>query len=165
MSKGDLIAIGTDGTGEKYSIAEKPKAKHPGGRPTLYSQELANEICSQLAFGKSLRRVCEADDMPEGRTVWRWLTEKPEFSQQYARAKEEAADALADDIQNIADKTLTGEYDPQASRVAIDAYKWTASKLKPKKYGDKLDMTTNGKDLPSPILGGLTTSTEAALTE
>lgn len=95
--------------------------------------------------------------MPEGRTVWKWLNTKPEFVQQYTRAKEEAADALADDIQNIADKTLTGEYEPQASRVAIDAYKWTASKLKPKKYGDKLDMTTNGKDLPSPILSTVAT--------
>ena len=73
----------------------------------------------------------------------------------YARAKEDSSDALADDIQDIGDKVLTGEYEANNARVAIDAKKWIASKLKPKKYGDKLDMTTNGKDLPTPILGGL----------
>ena len=149
--KGDLVAIpkGED----SFAItpkAEKPKNK--GGRPSLYTQELADEICSRLADGESLRKICRDDAMPEGRTVWKWLRKHEEFVQQYARAKEEAADSLAEDIQNIADKTLSGDYEPQASRVAIDAYKWTASKLKPKKYGDKIDHTTNGKDMPMPII-------------
>jgi hypothetical protein len=69
------------------------------------------------------------------------------------RAKEEAADALAEDIIEIADEARQMRIDPNSARVAIDAYKWTASKLKPKKYGDKVDLTTNGKDMPTPILG------------
>lgn len=130
-------------------VVDKPNV---GGRPTSYNPETANYICAELAQGRSLRSVLLDEGMPVGQTVFSWLRTFPEFLEQYARAKEESADSLADDIQDIADKTLRSVYDPQAARVAIDAYKWTASKLKPKKYGDKLDMTTNGKDLPMPIL-------------
>lgn len=145
---------------------------NPVGRPTDYTQELADKICAQLAQGDSMRTVCVADDMPAMTTMFRWLREKPEFKQQYEKAKEEAADALAEDMLDIADDAsndwmvvhrkddsegwqLNGEH-VQRSRLRIDTRKWIAAKLKPKKYGDKLDMTTNGKDLPTPILGGLT---------
>lgn len=142
-----------------------------GGRPSTYSQELADTICEQLASGDSMRTVCRADDMPAMSTVFKWLREHKTFSEQYARAKEEAADALVEEIMDIADDgsndwmvyhgkddyegwKLNGE-NIQRSRLRVDTRKWVASKLKAKKYGDKIDMTTNGKDLPSPILGGL----------
>lgn len=92
-------------------------------------------------------------------TVFNWLGDetKKEFLEQYARAKEEAADALADDIQDISDKVLKKEYDPQAARVAMDGKKWIASKLKPKRYGDKLEVdnhhsgeVTFTNDVPRP---------------
>jgi len=81
--------------------------------------------------------------MPAISTVMLWLTQddKQSFSEQYAHAREAAADALADDIQDISDGVLKKKYDPQAARVAMDGKKWIASKLKPKKYGDKLDVT------------------------
>jgi hypothetical protein len=47
----------------------------------------------------------------------------------------------------VAQRTESGLLDPQAARVAISAYQWRASKLKPKKYGDKLDVTTDGQPL------------------
>jgi hypothetical protein len=80
-------------------------------------------------------------------TVWRWLRENADFRERYARAKEESADALSEDIKEIGEKTLKGEYDPQAARVAIDSYKWVAAKLKPKVYGDRIDMTSGGEKL------------------
>lgn len=138
---GDTKEQGTKlkpGTLKAADKLEVPKGK---GRPTDFTPELANEICARLSDGMSLRRVCEADDMPDRRTVFRWLNDNDDFSHQYARAKEEAADSLADDIEDIADGTLKGKYDPQAARVAVDAKKWIASKLKPKRYGDKLDLT------------------------
>jgi len=125
------------------------------GRPTKFSPELAASICEMLSEGMSLRTVCKHEGMPAMSQIFNWLNLYPSFQEQYTRAKEEAADALSEDIQAIADGTLKGTYDPMAARVAIDAYKWTASKLKPKKYGDKVDLTTNGKDLPSPLLGGI----------
>lgn len=122
---------------------------------TKYTDDIFNSICDKLADGMSLKRICQADDMPDKATFYRWINESKDLCDKYARAKEDSSDALADDIQDIGDKVLTGEYEANNARVAIDAKKWIASKLKPKKYGDKLDMTTNGKDLPTPILGGL----------
>jgi hypothetical protein len=121
------------------------------GRPSLYTPELAAELCKRLALGKSLRTVCKDDDMPGITTVFNWLHTHEDFVKQYARAKEEAADALVDEMLDIADDSSD---EPQSRRVRVDTRKWIASKLKPKRYGDKIDMTTNGKDLPAPILGG-----------
>lgn len=147
-------------------------AKHPGGRPSSYTQELADAICADLSMGTSLRTVCKSDDMPSIATVFNWFRKYPEFLEQYTRAKEESADAMAEDILDIADDATndymmrTGKDDTesyqlngehiQRSRLRVESRKWLMAKMKPKRYGDKLDMTTNGKDLPTPILGGLT---------
>ncbi len=108
------------------------------GRPTDYNEEIAAKICSIIAMGRSLRSIVSQDDMPSMTSVFKWLREKPEFAQQYARAKEEQADSLADELQDIADNP-TG--DVQRDRLRVDTRKWIASKLKPKKYGDKVDAT------------------------
>jgi hypothetical protein len=125
------------------------------GRPSKYTEELVDQICALLATGMSLKRVCEREEMPELKTVYNWLHNHDSFLQKYARAKQDSADAMANELEDIADRVLRGELDPNAARVAADIIKWSASKLKPKKYGDKLDMTTNGKDLPTPIYAGL----------
>ena len=104
------------------------------GRPTKYSKELVANICIKIANGKSLREICRATDMPALSSIFLWLTEYTAFSEQYARAKEEQSELFADEIVEIADN----EPDPQRARVKIDARKWVASKLKPKKYGDKI---------------------------
>ena len=120
------------------------------GRPSTYTQEIADEICGQLAEGTSLRTICLADDMPAKSTVFKWLREQEGFSDQYARAKEESADALVEEILDIADDgsndwmerenkdgstttVLNGEH-VQRSRLRVDTRKWIASKLKAKKY-------------------------------
>lgn len=139
----------------------------PAGRPTDYTQELADKICEQLALGYSMRTVCKAEEMPCPATVFSWLRKYPEFLEQYTRAKEEATDALADEITDIADDgsndwmeinkggykmTVLDREHVDRSKLRIETRKWIMAKMKPKKYGDKVDVTTNGKDLPSPIL-------------
>ena len=56
------------------------KVKNKGGRPTDYTQELADDICSQLADGLSMRTVCKPDSMPNKATVFKWLRTKEEFT-------------------------------------------------------------------------------------
>lgn len=107
------------------------------GRPTDYTNEIAAEICASIACGNSLRKVCDSEDMPAASTVFGWLTRHPDFVEQYTRAKEESGDADQDKLDEIAEKVLTGVFDPQAARVAADIIKWSASKKKPKKYGDR----------------------------
>jgi hypothetical protein len=138
--------------------AEQGEVVRAGGHS--FSDELAASICAMLAEGKSLRRVLKEPGMPAMSTVFVWLQNYPSFTEQYARAKEESADALADDIIDLAERVERGEVDPNAARVSLDAKKWSASKLKPKKYGDKVDLTTNGKDMPTPILGMLNITDE-----
>ena len=106
------------------------------GRPSKFSQEIADRICVELSKGKSLRKICEADDMPEDTSVRRWLAkeENTAFRLQYARARQEQADHYADEIIDISDT----EEDPQKAKVRIDARKWVASKLKPKKYSERM---------------------------
>jgi hypothetical protein len=114
----------------------------PGGRPSIYSQELADRICERLASGESLRAICLDDGMPSWPTISKWLNEKPEFVTQYARAREDQAEAHADRIIEIADDA---DIDPHHKRIMVDARKWVASKLKPKRYGDKLDLEHKGE--------------------
>lgn len=139
------------------------------GRPSNYSEKLANELCARLALGLSLRTVCKASDMPAVRTVFNWLGKHEDFVQQYTRAKEASADAMAEEILYITDTPKLGRettVKPDGGvetkkgdmlghrKLQVDTRKWLMAKLQPKKYGDKLDMTTNGKDFPTPILGG-----------
>ena len=127
------------------------------GRPSDYTPELGELICALLAEGISLRTVCLDDDMPDKSTVFRWLRIHEPFRDQYAIAKAEAADALVEEMLDIADDGSNdwmkrhgkGEEESwvhngestQRSRLRIDTRKWIASKLKPKKFGDQLALT------------------------
>ncbi len=116
------------------------------GRPSDYTQEIADEICTRLANGESLRAICAADRddfMPAMGTVFRWLAdpERASFREQYAMAREVQAETMADEIVSIADGTGMGVEEKVAlsarDRLRVDSRKWVASKLLPKKYGDK----------------------------
>jgi hypothetical protein len=131
------------------------------GRPSKYSNAMADRICERLVNGESLRAICRDGKMPDASNVFRWLRAKPSFREQYARAKEEQADTLADDILDIADNaendwmasnapgnkgwTINGEA-VQRSKLRIDARKWLAGKMKPKKYGDRVDLNHESED-------------------
>lgn len=78
------------------------------GRPSIFSEELADEICERIADGESLRSICRDDEMPSKATVFRWLAEKQDFQDQYTRAREAQADSLVDDMLDIADGNQHG---------------------------------------------------------
>lgn len=109
-----------------------------------YSQAVADEICERIAEGHSLRSICASDEMPDRRTVMRWLAAEEDFATKCARARVLQADVLEEDMAAIEDKTLSGEVDPVAARVVLSSKQWRASKLAPKKYGDKLDVEHKG---------------------
>lgn len=112
------------------------------GRPSTFTHDIADAICERLAEGESLRAICTDDDMPARRTVLDWLEKDEDFRAKYARAREAQADAMDDRILQVAD-AATPE-NAAAARVKIDAYKWRASKLKPKVYGDKQQVEHSG---------------------
>jgi len=123
------------------------------GRPSVFSEALADAICEALADGRSLRSICLDDGMPSQTTIFRWLADErySVFREQYTRAREAQADALFDECLDIADDGANdymadGEYNGDAvarSRLRIDTRKWMAGKLRPKKYGDKQEIDLN----------------------
>lgn len=112
----------------------------PRGRPTIFSRALAKEICRRLADGRSLREVCSAGDMPSRETVRQWLGSREAFRTMYASAREHQAEHFVDEIVAIAD----AEENPARARVRIDARKWAAMILAPKKYGGRAEIRMTG---------------------
>lgn len=121
------------------------------GRPTMYTIELAREICRAIATSsKGLKHICaENEHFPAWRTIYEWRFDNEEFAQMYAQAKRAQAELLAEDILEISDDTtLDTVYDKDGnprqnsewvnrSRLKVDTRKWIAAKLLPKVYGDR----------------------------
>lgn len=95
--------------------------------------------------------------MPSRAAVNKWLIEHQEFTDQYVRAREAQAEVYADEIVELADDisrdSLKDSGAIERAKVQIDARKWVASKLLPKKYGSfkaveiKGELETKGADL------------------
>ena len=115
-----------------------------------FSQELFDAICDRIANGESLRSICKDADMPNAGSVCRWMAQDESglLGEQYARARQAQAEVIADEVVDIADS----EEDPAKARVRIDARKWYAGKMKPKVYGDKIDVNHSG-EIARPITG------------
>jgi hypothetical protein len=124
-------------------------------RPSTYRPELAETICARLEAGEPLAQICRDAEMPGVRTVLRWADENEEFADQYRRAQQAQAEQLDARIDEIA-RTAVDKDSAAAARVQITALIWRASKQAPKKYGDRLDVTSNGEKL------GLAAELEAA---
>ncbi len=124
-------------------------------RPSEFSQDIADQICDKIAEGKSLRKICDIEGLPDKSTVFRWLGTNTAFRDQYVRARDVQADYMAEEIIEIADDgtndfgfkegdTAEGaSASPvflaehvQRSKLRVDSRKWLMSKLAPKKYGD-----------------------------
>ena len=125
-----------------------------------YSEEdkkrIVDEICNKISNGNSLRRsLIESEIAFE--TFYRWIDADESKSKQYARATELRAEALLDEMLEIADENNADVYiddlgnakidgnTVQRSRLQYDARKWLASKLNPKKYGDRIQQDVNIK--------------------
>jgi hypothetical protein len=142
----------------------------------VYSAELAGELCGYLAQGMSLRKACAKKGMPGMTTVFMWLSLsnkqlwRDDFREQYARAKQESADMMAEQILDIANTPTKGKVTITKTimdkdgkpvttievreddmlghrRLQIDTRKFLMAKMKPKIYGDKMDLTTDGEKI------------------
>lgn len=127
------------------------------GRPSLYSDALAAEICERLSKGETLQSICEDDHLPVVRTVNLWTENKPGFSSDFAAARARGFDAIAAEALTIADDDTLDwkEVLDDEGRVVghkVDGEHVTRSKLRietrlkllakwdPKRYGEKLEL-------------------------
>jgi hypothetical protein len=125
--------------GEKIGVQLPVSAPNLGGRPSVYTAELGHRICEAVAEGQALQDVCKQPGMPARRTVYYWLRTNEEFAIAYELAREMRADLLADEVVKISDTE-----DPARARVQIDARRWAASKLNPRRYGERQDRFQDG---------------------
>jgi hypothetical protein len=136
-----------------------------GGRPTDFTQELADKICFRIAAGESVRTIEKDKEMPSGVTIYRWLLDKDkeDFNKQYEKARDIQAEKMFEELLQIADDgsndfmeregkggdsyEVVNAENIQRSRLRVDTRKWYLSKVRPKKFGEKLDMTSGGEKI------------------
>ena len=111
-------------------------------------ETIFNKILLEIEEGKAVINILKNKDYPSNRTFWKWLDQDEYKVKLYARACEARADAMVEDMIQIADDGLNDTYEDDEgnqrtdhdviarSKLRVDTRKWLASKLKPKKYGD-----------------------------
>lgn len=175
----------TPATAKAAKPARKQAAKAPQKPLTPWQQWSADperaidELCSHVTEGGHLAEFAKARSI-NYTTVLQWLKQVPERAEMYARAREERADKLADEIVAISDEievqnvigddgeVVEVKMDATAvarNRLRVDARKWVAAKLKPRTYGDR---TTLAGDPEAPVetkLSGTVNVTNAPLDE
>lgn len=136
-----------------------PVKKIPAKAEKNYDQDF-EYVCLEIEKGRALRRAC-----PSFMSLDKFysMLKVKSNSERYARACEARADYIFEDMLNIADDNSSDVYYDdngvertdndviQRAKLRIDTRKWVASKLAPKKYGDKLDLTTDGEKLQSHV--------------
>lgn len=129
-------------------MQEQKAAKHPGGRPTTYTPELATYVCKMIATHecglRKLQRMYE--DFPHPSTIYAWIFDHKEFSEQYFNARRSQAAVLADSMLDLSEEIPT--YEDQYGNERIDSgmlgkakldyeiRKWHAAKMAPRMFGD-----------------------------
>lgn len=109
-----------------------------GGRRDTYCPHVGALICERLALGMSLRQACALEGLPGETTVMGWLQRHPDFLEAYGRARVLQAHRRFDQVWEIAEAAdKEGAY---LAKVKIDAVRWQASRLAPKRYGLKADL-------------------------
>lgn len=153
--------------------ADKPEIaplKKKAGRPTKFTQAIADEICERIADGEPIRQICLLEHLPGKRTIFTWLNQNEDFRHQYARAKEDQAEHFAEEVVDIADNgtndwimresargmdyVALNDEAIARSRLRVETRKWLMGKMKPKKYGEKM---LHGSDPENPLPQGAQT--------
>lgn len=131
--------------------------------------KIFTEICENIANGMSLREATRGGKPITMQLFYNWLDDKRDVEnhkqklEQYTRACNNRADKIFEEILEISDDGTNDTYKDEEgkkrtdydviarSKLRVDARKWMLSKMNPKKYGDKMDVTTDGEKLPTSI--------------
>lgn len=131
-------------------------------RTKLHSEDraqISKMVLDNMRGGLSAYKSCKAAGVPHS-TFLSWVNQDPALADNYARAREDLIELIASEIIELADsdvpETFDGKKDWQAvqkHRLQVDTRKWLLSKLAPRKYGDKLEVSGDEK---SPLAMGIT---------
>lgn len=163
----------TANTTKKTNERAKTTPKRRVGRPSSYTDRVGNYICQELMKGRTITKICKEEGMPHITTVFNWLNKlngafNEDFLKSYVQAREFQAEIFADQIKDIADdgsndtytitNSKTGKTEAfvahdhiKRSVLRVEARKWLAAHLLPRKFSDKVQVTgAEGKDLIPP---------------
>lgn len=139
----------------RHRAADAARLNRPdagvGGRPTLFSEDLAETICALIAAGASMQDLDSFPDIPSPATIYRWIEDDGDFRRAYAAACALRADLLADEALDIAQEALGDDWamapdgDGYAAareclgwaKLKIDTIRWRLAVMAPRKYGPK----------------------------
>lgn len=107
-------------------------------------------ILARIRAGASLTLAAEAEGVPES-TAYAWIG----TSDEYARAREQRGDYYGQRVADVAQATLQGKHDPEVARVAMDGFKWTASKMYSKAWGDRVQLEGGESGTTVILLGSI----------
>lgn len=125
------------------------KKKDSRGRPPTPDMKVVKQlICEEISTGKSLVKVLDSPGMPGYRTVMTWLREDQDFRQSYTYAREERADAIFDEMDEVAEQAVasTSAVEVAGLRLKMDIIKWKLARMNSRKYGEKVSTEVTGVD-------------------
>ena len=126
-------------------------------------QAIFEDILDEIIDGRAIRNILKDKGMPRALSFFQWLKSRPDWQEQYSYACELRQELLFEKMMEIAENPETGEeitLDHNGTKIVqkdmiqhrnlkVNTLKWQLAKLNPKKYGDKVDLTTDGEKLPS----------------
>jgi len=105
--------------------------------------DLKKKVCAMIATGLSVYKIARIEGMPGNTTIFTWLCNDTEFSDEYARARERRADARSERIDDLVERVELGTLGYAEARVIIDAEKWQAGHENAPRYGDRVNLNGN----------------------
>lgn len=131
------------------------------GRPSILTDEVAEEIFFRMGNGESLRSICRDEHMPNIATVWRWTHSNEEFCKRYEVARMQLVDTYAAEVSEIADDSTNDFYEKalkngevavvgngelvQRARLRVETRRWVCERMAPHKYGEKSSLNLGGQ--------------------
>lgn len=130
-----------------------------GRPPEPVPKDKADEIIEWISSGQTLREWCRQKGNPSFRTVYDWCDKDEEFASRFARAREVGQDLIAEQCLEIIDTqpemAISSGANSESSHRDSAHVTWLKNraemrlkllaKWNPKKYGDKVDVTSEGK--------------------
>lgn len=121
---------------------------NPNGRPSSFTEPLADEICSRIENGETLRKICRDDHMPDRRTVNEWSKARPEFHRTLTQAREACSWHWAEEGLEIADEVANGptQADVAAANLRLRTRQWLAAVVNPREFSPRQRQELSGPE-------------------
>lgn len=129
--------------GKKINAAMLLKPKKRIGRPSGYTEKIANELCKRISEGETITAICKAMGFST-ESVYRWADKYPDFRERYDRARKDQATSLISQLVDEFQANLTNE-NALAARTKSDLFRWIAARANPGSFGDTKRIELSGE--------------------